>query len=267
MMGTLREVQIPFLACILLLACTTKLVFRDRAVGPMSVLHRRRSYVLTVALVEGTLGAALLVTSLGVVRLANVVFFATVTSIATDLARRRAGEGCGCFGGLSTEPAGRRSVLRVALLTVAAIGSAGAPRTGAEVLTSATPWTVLMLAAEFTLLLVLSPEVFVAIERSRTSVPCERRDVPLAETYATLHDSAAWQAYEERLTSAQPTEVWRELCHRYVVYPGVVDGRPVEVVFAVPVDGRSALVRVGVAGDPTAGQDDDSGPQRVGSPA
>jgi hypothetical protein len=267
MTETLRDVQIPFLASMLLLACVAKLAVRDGYASPVATLYRRRPIVLGVACAEGILGIALLVTPLGIVRLANIVFFATATSVVGDLTRRGSGEGCGCFGGLSTTPAGRRSVVRVALLTVAAIASAGSRRTGLQILGSAGAWSVLLLAAETTLLLALSPELIVAIERTRRSVPCELRDVPVSETYATLHASAAWQAHKDGLASPEPAEVWRELCDRYVVYAGTAAGRPAAVVFAVPIGGRPSAVRAAVVEAAGGQRDDGTGPQHVASPA
>lgn len=266
MTEAMRELQIPFLASVLLLACAAKLTVREN--DPGAALHRRRPFVYGVAFAEGTMGIALLVTPMGLVRLACVVFFATATWIIGDLARRGTDEGCGCFGGLSSAPAGRRGLARAALLTVAAVASAGVPETGAAVLSRAGAGAVLILAAETALLLVLSPELALAVERSRKATPCELLDVPLEQTYARLQASEAWREHEDDLTSAQPTETWRELCVRYVVYPARIDGRVAEVVFAVPVDGRRQGVRAGLvwAGGHEE-QDDDSGPRRVHTPA
>jgi hypothetical protein len=264
MIDMLRDAQVPFLGCVLLLACATKVVIRDD-VESTAPPHRQRPFVLLVALAEGTIGGALLVTEVGIVRLACVAFFAIATSIVGDLMRRGAGEGCGCFGGLSTAPAGRRGLARAGLLTVAAIASAGVPLSGADVLGRAGAGTVLVLAAETALLLVLSPELAVAVERTRTTTPCELLDLPLAETYDRLYASEAWQEHEDSVSSAKPIEVWRELCHRYVVFPARVDGRTAEVVFAVPVDMRHATVRAGLVWG--TGREGDSGPPRVRSPA
>ncbi len=267
MIELLRHVQIPFLGSVLLLACIAKLAVRD--VGePVIAMHRRRPFVYSVAFGEGAVGLALFVTPAGVVRLACVVFFASATWIIGDLARRGTDEGCGCFGGLSSTPAGRRGLVRAALLTVAAVVSAEVPQTGAQVLGRAGAVAVLVLAAETALLLALSPELAVAVERTRRTTPCELLDAPLSETYVRLHASAAWRAHEDDLTSARPTETWRELCHRYVVFPARVDGRQAEVVFAVPVDGRRAKVRAGLVWAATSeGHDDDTGPRRVHSTA
>lgn len=267
MIVMLAEVQVPFLAFALLVASATKLLLPDGEQGPEAPLHRRRSFAVGLAFVEGALGAAILVSPLLVVRLATVVFFATATSIVGDLVRRRSEEGCGCFGNLSAAPAGRRTVLRVGLLTGAAVACAGVHRTGLQILNTPGMWPLLVFGLETVVVLALSPELIVAIERTRSSVPCELRNAPLTETYALLYTSDAWGEHEELLTCAHPVEVWRELCHRYVVYPGAVDGRPVEVVFAVPIGGRPSGVRAGLAEDSALEQDDDSGPQRVASPA
>jgi hypothetical protein len=264
--GLLRELQIPFLASVLLLACVAKLTLRDD--DPRPAPHRRRPFVYLVAVAEGTIGCALLVTPLGVVRLACVVFFGTATWIIGDLARRGVQEGCGCFGGLSAAPAGGRGLARAALLTLAAVASAGVPETGAAVLSRAGAGAVLLLAAETAALLALSPEIALAVERARNATPCELVDAPLEQTYARLRASAVWREHENDLTSARPTETWRELCLRYVVYPARIDGRSAEVVFAVPVDGRRPPVRAGLVWDGDwEGQDDDSGPRRVHTPA
>jgi hypothetical protein len=80
------------------------------------------------------------------------------------------------------------------------------------------------------------------------------RAVPVARTLGALRASAAWRRYAEFL-AATPADVWREGCWRFVVYPGVLADRRVEVVFAVHLAGRGVPVRVGVlaAGtEPTA---------------
>lgn len=266
MIDVLREVQIPFLAVLLLIASLTKAFSREDHRGPAASPHRGRSFAVTVTVVEATLGTLLLTTSLGVVRLAGVVFFATATSVVADLARRGSEEGCGCFGGLSRTPSGRLGVIRAALLTLAAIASAGVPLTGVQVLREAGAGPIAVLAVESAAFLLLSPELAAAVDRARHPVPCELRDVPISATYSALRASGAWRAHAALLTSDEPVEVWRELCHRYVVYPAEIDGRATEVVFAVPIDGRRSVVRVGLVTDP-AYQDDDSGPQRVHTPA
>lgn len=262
MIDMVRDLQIPFLASVLLLACTAKLTVREDDAGPPVALHRRRPFVYGVALAEGVIGVGLFVTSFVVVRLACVVFFASATWIIAELERRGTEEGCGCFGGLSAAPAGRRGLVRTGLLTTVAVLSAGAPDTGVRALTRAGAGSVLLLAAETALLLALSPEFALAVERTRRTTPCELLDVPLSETYARLHASDVWLAYENDLRSARPIETWRELCHRYVVFPALIEGRRAELVFAVPIDGRRQPVRAGLVWE-TEREDDDSGPRPV----
>ncbi|MCO5998532.1 MauE/DoxX family redox-associated membrane protein [Actinoallomurus rhizosphaericola] len=260
-----REVQIPFLAAVLLAAAAGKALPQGRT--PLPTRYGGGVSVLALAAGEALLGVLLLTTSLFVVRLASVVFFATATSVVADLVRHGSDEACGCFGRFSTEPARRLGVVRAGVLTGAAILAAGVPRTGARILASADGRSAALLAVECLAFLALSPELAAAVERRLHPVPCELREVPLDATYATLRPSPAWREHAGSLTSAEPTDVWRELCHRYLVYPGEVDGRPVEVVFAVPVDGGPAAVRAGLAWDSGWDrQDDDSGPQRVHSP-
>lgn len=248
MIELLRNAQLVFLALILLAASGAKLLSRS-------------SFAVVVAVAEGVLGVALLTTRLGIVRLASVVFFATATSVVAERTRRGDPEGCGCFGTLSDAPSGRRGVVRAALMTACAVVATTVPVSGFEVLWAATPRFVTVLAAEVALFLALSPELAVVTGRSRRHVPCELRDVPLAETYGTLRASNAWRANAELLTHAEPSDVWRELCHRFVAYPAEIGGRPGEVVFAVPIGGRPRSVRVGIVVD----QVDESREDRLGS--
>ena len=74
-----RDLQVLFLAGVLLLACAAKLTVRETDHEPVVALHRRRAFVYGVALAEGVLGLALLVTPAGAVRLACAVFFASAT--------------------------------------------------------------------------------------------------------------------------------------------------------------------------------------------
>jgi hypothetical protein len=50
-----------------------------------------------------------------------------------------------------------------------------------------------------------------------------------------------------------PSDVWREGCWRYVVFPGIVAERPVEVVFAVYLQLRRPPVRAAII-DATPGE-------------
>ena len=71
----------------------------------------------------------------------------------------------------------------------------------------------------------LSPEVGEGLIRLGYSEPCELRTLPSARTLAALRRSKHWRRYSGLITSDTPGDVWRELCWRYVVYPGRLDGQ------------------------------------------
>ena len=96
------------------------------------------------------------------------------------------------------------------------------------------------------LLAVLSPEVGQLILRLSHAEPCELREVPADRTLSALRSSVTFRRYRRFLVAPTPADVWREGCWRFVVFPGVLAGRPVEVVFAVYLAGRHGPVRVGV---------------------
>lgn len=248
------QAQVPFLALVLLIAAISKVATG----GPLAGTVRPRWMVLGVAAVECAVGVALLVTQLGAVRLAAAVLFLTTMLTVWEMMRRRSEAGCGCFGGFSTTAPGYRSLARAVLLAVLAGVSAGVPATGFDMLGS--PAGVLV-AVELVLLVLLSPEPQEIVARRRVRLPCELRDVPLAETYATLRASDAWRTHQSHLTSDEPQEVWRELCHRFVVYPGLHEGRPVDIVFAVPLD--QGLTHAAISDPSTQHNDSDTGPQPV----
>ncbi|MFC4908530.1 MauE/DoxX family redox-associated membrane protein [Actinomadura gamaensis] len=89
---------------------------------------------------------------------------------------------------------------------------------------------------------------------ARRDVPCERRRSPIAETLGTLYASSAWLEFENALVSAVPLDVWREGCHRFLVYAARLDGVDVEIVFAVSTAARGREVRHAVL--PVDGRED-----------
>jgi hypothetical protein len=264
MLEVLRESQLPLLAGVLLAAGMSKLVLR----GPdpptdahaLDLLRHHRGLTVVVALVEWALGVALLVTPHPSVRVATSIWFAAATWIVGELRARRPEAGCGCFGVLSTTRVGIRAVVRSMLLTGAAIATMGVPVPGAEVLRLSLGWRGVTLAMEVAVLAALSPELGTLLARRRVHVPCELRMIPLRETYATLHASGAWKEYLPVITGAEPVEVWRELCWRFLVYAGHSDRQNVEVVFAVSLEAaRHPAVRATILG-PGESDVEDTGP-------
>ena len=262
MLAALREVQIPLLAALLIGACLLKLsrVLRARSVdvalGPTALfpLHLRRPVAMAMCAVEMSLGILLILTAgpIGrglpatVVRAGVVLLMVTAAGALVELRQRKPDVGCGCFGDLSTTPVSLRTIARSALLTVAAAAAIGVPPTRLPPPGAALALRLVLLAAEFVLIAALSPEIGEALVRLGYSEPCELRVVPVQRTLAALHKSRSWRRHRPVLVSDQPVDVWRELCWRFLVYPGRYGGRDVEVVFAVYLRARRPAVRSAV---------------------
>src|ERR671914_765833 len=210
MVETFQEAQLPLLACALISACVAKIAIREPSdtigPGPLTTLRRHRPAVVTVAIVEGCLGVALLVTAHPVARLGTIVVFFVATSVVFLLRGSKADEGCGCFGGLSTTPVRFRTVLRACLFLLAALAV-------------------------------------------------------LAETFATLHASQQWRTYSPLIVTADPADMWRELCWRFLVYRGQENGEDVEIVFAVSTDERDGTVKAAIVRPDD--DDSDTGPNHM----
>ncbi|MEV4252040.1 hypothetical protein AB0J52_02605 [Spirillospora sp. NPDC049652] len=281
MVTVVQNVQVLLLAGVLLAACLAKLAVREpvaatphRHAGvrvhgvPIAqrpahvlLLLRGRRAGITLGMAEGLLGLALLLSSGILVRVVAAVGFACATWAVLELRARRPEAGCGCFGGLSAKRVGRRSVLRAALFTAAAVVSLGASHPGVDVPRLEHGGRVTgVLLLELALFASLSPELAFLCRlgrgggrphgrarglgrRTRQDVPCERRASPLSETLATLHASSAWLTFENALVSAVPMDVWREGCHRFLVYRARLHGTEVDIVFAVSTAARAREVR------------------------
>jgi hypothetical protein len=173
--------------------------------------------------------------------------------------------GCGCFGELSTSPVSWRTLTRSALLAVAALSTLGM----GPVRQPSTGWPALImvgiLASELLLIACLSPELGEALVRLGYSEPCELRVVPAERTLAALRRSKQWRRHAWLLTADEPTDIWRELCWRYVVFPGRLGDRDTEIVFGVFLGHRRPLIRAAlidaVTGNPLQWQAAPAGPR------
>jgi hypothetical protein len=103
-----------------------------------------------------------------------------------------------------------------------------------------------VLAFELALIAFLSPELSEIMVRLGYSEPCELRRMPVGRTMSALHASAQWRRYAGQVSAGSPSDVWREGCWRFVVYPGYARGRPVDLVFAVYLQSRRPAVRAAV---------------------
>jgi hypothetical protein len=279
MLDLVREVQVPLLAALLIGGCAAKVWHASAAapgheLGPTTMfpVRLRRPAAITLCVTEFTLGAGLLLTAGSggaggpalMVRAATVVLFCTAVGALHELRGRRPDAGCGCFGELSHTPVSWRAMARAALLSGAALATIGAPPlrmpgSGGQA------WLTMALAvAELALLALLSPEVGQLMIRLSHTEPCELREVPVDRTLSALRASAPWRRYRRFLVTDEPADVWREGCWRFVVFPGVLASRGVEVVFAVYLAGRRGTVRVGVLD--TVAELSDSRPEPVEDP-
>ncbi|RCV51349.1 MauE/DoxX family redox-associated membrane protein [Marinitenerispora sediminis] len=249
MIDVIRETQLPVLAVLLLLAAVGKTAVRPSgAEGPMSLLPARvrRPAALATAGVEAAF-AVLLVAAAGplgdAARAGTAALFGVAVLALLRLRRRDPEQGCGCFGGLSSTPVGWRTIARAGLLAAAAAAALGLPVSGLAVATGFTATHAAVLAVELAVLGVLSPELVEIPRRVRHRVPCELREVPLSRTLRRLYASDVWHMNAEVVTTAEPVDVWRQECLRFVRFGGRRQDRAVDVVFAVPMDGRPPVVR------------------------
>jgi hypothetical protein len=256
MLEAIREVQVPLLAAMLLSACIGKATHlaRDGAAaerfGPTVLFPMVLQVPLALALcaAELILGFGLIVTAgrFGLsaatpIRIATCLLFVISSCALLELRATRPSVGCGCFGDLSRTPVSIRTLARSSLLAVAALAtihmkSISLPTAG-EALK-----LIAILCLELVVIGALSPEVGEGLIRLGYSEPCELRDIPAARTLALLRRSKQWRRYRGLITADKPSDIWRELCWRYVVYPSDYAGRPADIVFAVYLQQRRPIV-------------------------
>ena len=266
-----REAQLPVICVMLYVAALAKLATLpprggagaaagyDRATpGPALLVgaRRRRPAVIAVAAVEAAIATGLLVApgvGTDAFRLAGAIVFATGAFVLLELRSRHPGAGCGCFGAFSRTPVGVRALGRSVVLAIASAVLAGLPGPGVALIRGFSPLSAVVAAVELALLVALAPETGALVSRLTHREPCETARVPVAQTLRALRASDAWREHRALLTGRAPADVWRELCWRYVVYPGTCDGRPVRIVFAVRLGDRHPEVRAAVV-DGTTGE-------------
>ncbi len=252
MLNLLREVQIPLLAALLLGACASKFVrvMRSKSMaaglGPTALfpLKLRKPAAIAMCATEFGCGIALIVTAgpfasgtpANLVRLATGLLFLVATAALIELRSVRPDIGCGCFGEFSTTPVTWRTIARSALLAVAALVTMPLRPLSPDKLSDSAVTLLLLLAAELVVFALLSPEIRDIMVRIGYSAPCELRVVSPDNTFATLQRSAQWRKHSDLIASREPSDVWRELCWRYVAFPSRVAGKDAELVFAIRLD-------------------------------
>lgn len=264
---TVRQLQVPLLALMLLGGCAGKAsrVIRDRSISsgldPTGLFpwRLRRPIMVVMCMVEFGLGLALATTAgrLGTgfpataARGGTALFFLIAAGTLYEVRQRRPDAGCGCFGDLSDTPIGLRTIGRAALLSVAAVAAIGAPALSMPSSPRQAAVWLGVLAVEMALIAALSPEVAEIGVRLGYSEPCELRRLPLARTMNALRVSSQWRRYAGQVVGDAPVDVWREGCWRFVVFQGVARGRAVDIVFAVYLQARRPPIRVAVLDEAT----------------
>jgi hypothetical protein len=245
----IREAQVPLLAALLLGGVAAKVARAlrvgslDAGLGPTALfpLRLRRRVALALCTAEFLCGIALIITAgrLGrgdaanAVRLAASLLFLVATCALIELRASHPDVGCGCFGEFSTSPVGGRTIVRSALLSVAALATIGLPPLRAPHPGIDAARLLAIFAVEFAVMAALSPELGEALVRLGYSEPCELRRMPAVRTLAALRRSSQWRRRSGLITAEVPADMWRELCWRYVVFPARLGEREAEVVFAV----------------------------------
>jgi hypothetical protein len=261
-LAAMREVQIPMLTAMLITGFAAKSSYlmqtrtADARMGPTATfpLGSRRPAAAALCVIELALGTGLLLTATYdwaspvslAVRVAVTLLFGTGAGALWVMRARRPETGCGCFGELSITPVGWRVIVRAVLLCLAALALLDAPPLHMPASAGQAWLTLGLIVGEIVVIMALSPEVSQLMLRLSHADPCEVREVSAARTQSALHASAMWRRYRRFLVTTDPADIWREGCWRFLVYPGVLSSRPVEVVFAVHLSGRGAPVRVGV---------------------
>ena len=252
-LGSLREVQLPLLAVLLFLGAVAKVIPGAESTGLAVLVPQgwRRPVTLATCVLEAVAAMALLTVTgpLGdVARILTALLFGVSVVVLTVVRRRDPEAGCGCFGGLSREPIGWRTLTRASLLAVAAAATVGLVPTGWAVVCAPTTIHGLVLGAELLLLAWLSPEPREMLTRASSTEPCALREVSSRRTLRRLRRSDAWRANAGVMLGGEPEDTWRHGCWRFLRYDGMSHGRPVDVVYAVRLDGprrtgvRSVLV-------------------------
>ena len=265
MLTAIREAQIPLLAAMLLGAFLAKAwrALRPHAHPARSdpawpfPAHQRRPIMILVFAAELGLGLGLIGTAVKfgrdwptlpatIVRTGTALFFLVAVGALNEMRQRRPDAGCGCFGELSGTPIGLRTIARPGLLSASAVAALGLPPLRMPSSPAEAELWLAVLAFELALIAFLSPELSEIMVRLGYSEPCELRRMPVGRTMSALRASSQWRRYAGQVSAGSPSDVWREGCWRFVVYPGYARGRPVDIVFAVYLQSRRPAVRVAV---------------------
>jgi len=258
MLTAFSDAQIPLLAAMLLGGCSAKLAraMRRRSIaaglGPTALfpLRLRPLAAGTLCAIELGMGTGLLVTATSIgagtpaklIRVGTCLLFVVATCALIELRSVRPDIGCGCFGEFSSAPITGRTLTRSLLLAGAAIVTFDLHPVRLPQSAGAIAPALVLFVLELWILAWLSPELRDVLVQIGYSAPCELRVVSPDQTLATLQRTSQWRRHAALIADDKPLDVWRELCWRYLAFPGRYNGRNAEMVFAVYLQHRRPLV-------------------------
>jgi hypothetical protein len=235
MLRALGDVQIPVLALMLLGGCAAKLA---RSVQRKSI---DAEFAFGVGLIV-TSGSAGQGPPAELVRLGTSLLFIVATCALIELRSIRPDIGCGCFGEFSVAPITGRTLARSALLAAAALGAIDTPPIRRPRTAGGFLGELLLIGIELGIIALLSPELRDVLVRIGYSAPCELRIISPEHTLAVLQRSAQWRRHSALVADHEPSDMWRELCWRYVTFPSRLADRDTELVFAMYLAHRRPIV-------------------------
>ncbi len=258
MLTLFGDLQIPFLAAMLLSGCFTKAVrvLKARSVtagmGPTALfpLRLRTPAGIAMCATEFGLGMGLIATCseygrgtpATLFRLGGGLLFLVAAFALIELRSVRPDVGCGCFGEFSQTPVTGRTIIRSVLLAACSLSIIKLHPIQLPVSTDHVAVVLLLFAAELGIFALLSPEVHDLLVRIGYSAPCELRVVSPEQSIAALHRSSQWRKHSKLIAADEPSDVWRELCWRYIAYASKHAGREAELVFAVRLEARRPVI-------------------------
>lgn len=206
---------------------------------------KRQAIWRALASAEVVLGVAILVWPVSLAIGGAALWLVASAALLVWAIRAAPGRRCGCFGSLSVEPVGRRTVIRTAAAAGLAVAAALAPGGWPAALGSPAGWPVFVLSG--VLLVALSPESrsIPALAQRRAPRAC-RHHMPVERLLRDLSTAPEWRDLERYLPVLRPTDQWTEGSWRFVRLDARFEGRAVAAVVALrmrePREWRGAVV-------------------------
>lgn len=155
---------------------------------------------------------------------------------------------CGCFGNFSSTPISRDTVIRCAVLAIAACLATLAQQSWLTIVQD--PGLVIVGLFELIGLGYISPELS-RFFKWRADEDCAVARIPLEHSLAGLMQSSVWKQVSPYLKSQHHSDYWREGCWRFLCYSAVYDHKAAIAVFAIAVQASNPSCRVALVEEGT----------------